>query len=121
MHTSGGLFPGGDGATSAGADDAAEAAPSSSMFSLTGADSSVDDLMAASAPGAHDSLAAVAAASGKASREKEKAHGYRAHQEDEALDEAIIAVESIVLPLGQPVELLPRAEDVLAAQVRCEV
>ncbi len=36
----------------------------------------------------------------------------------EALDEARHAVEEIVLPCGQPIELLPRTLEVLEAQVR---
>ena len=40
-----------------------------------------------------------------------------AESHSEALEEARIAVESIVLPRQQPIELMPRAEDVVEAQV----
>lgn len=43
--------------------------------------------------------------------------GVRAGVMDEALEEAVQAIEAIVLPLQQPVELLPRAVSVLEAQV----
>ncbi len=46
-----------------------------------------------------------------------QSHGYKAWAEDEALEEAQAAVTEIVLPLGQPVELMPRAGTVLEAQV----
>eukprot|EP00891_Asterochloris_glomerata_P001828 jgi/Astpho2/1828/e_gw1.00038.58.1_t len=39
-----------------------------------------------------------------------------AESHSEALEEARIAVESIVLPRQQPIELMPRAEDVVEAQ-----
>jgi hypothetical protein len=41
---------------------------------------------------------------------------YRSSEEREGLEEAQLAVEQIVLPLRQPVELLPRSEGVRAAQ-----
>ena len=44
-------------------------------------------------------------------------HPSGAESHSEALEEARIAVESIVLPRQQPIELMPRAEDVVEAQV----
>jgi hypothetical protein len=37
---------------------------------------------------------------------------------EEALEEARMAAEQIVGPLGQPVELLPRSETIIAEQVK---
>lgn len=46
---------------------------------------------------------------------------YSSTAEGEALEEARLAAETIVLPLAQPAELLPRGEAVLRAQVRFSV
>lgn len=43
---------------------------------------------------------------------------YQASNEADGLEEARLAAEQIVLPLRQPVELLPRVEGVLKAQIR---
>lgn len=37
----------------------------------------------------------------------------------DALDEALIAVEQIVIPRQQPIELLPRTAELLDMQVEC--
>ena len=37
----------------------------------------------------------------------------------DALDEALIAVEQVVIPRQQPIELLPRTAELLDMQVRC--
>ncbi|KXZ55595.1 hypothetical protein GPECTOR_2g1145 [Gonium pectorale] len=47
-----------------------------------------------------------------------KGYSYKAWAEDEAIEEAQGAVTDIVIPLHQPVELLPRAPSVLEAQIR---
>ncbi|PNW72226.1 hypothetical protein CHLRE_16g676850v5 [Chlamydomonas reinhardtii] len=47
-----------------------------------------------------------------------KGYSYKAWAEDEALEEAQVAVTEIVIPLHQPVELMPRARSVLEAQIK---
>ncbi|PNH02646.1 hypothetical protein TSOC_011361 [Tetrabaena socialis] len=47
-----------------------------------------------------------------------KGYSYKAWAEEEAVEEAQVAVTEIVIPLHQPVELMPRARSVLEAQIR---
>jgi hypothetical protein len=47
--------------------------------------------------------------------------GRALHEEEDGLEEARLAVEQIVMPLQQPVELLPRSQHVRQAQGKlCE-
>ena len=86
-----------------------------------GASSTDDDEFAAGATDADLAAAAEAAMlwGGAAPRKAPPAppsSSYRTPEEREGLEEAQLAVEQIVLPLKQPVELLPRGADVRAAQ-----
>lgn len=46
------------------------------------------------------------------------AKGRSSREEIDALEEARLAIEYIVIPGGQPVELLPRCADIIARQIK---
>lgn len=69
------------------------------------------------APGA-GGAAVTGESEGPNPSDSSKVYSYKAWAEEEALQEAQMAVTEIVIPLQQPVELLPRADSVLQAQIK---
>ncbi|KAG2501552.1 hypothetical protein HYH03_000059 [Edaphochlamys debaryana] len=119
-----GIDPSAGGAFAGGQSDGEEAQPTTTGFGAAGSatasrpgmgspvgslgsDDEGDGEGAGARPGA--ASAGVGAAKG---------YSYKAWAEDEALEEAQLAVTDIVIPLHQPVELMPRARSVLEAQIK---
>ncbi|GLC40671.1 hypothetical protein PLESTM_001099900 [Pleodorina starrii] len=100
---------------------AAAAAVAAAWSAGAAASTSADASPTASVLGSEDAgdgMAAAAAARAGAASGAAKVYGYKAWAEEEALEEAQMAVTEIVVPLHQPVELMPRAPSVLEAQIR---
>jgi hypothetical protein len=119
----GGAGPGGDegeGATAAAAAAAAAAAGGSSI-DLGGSRSSGDETDGEDGDELSAAAAAAAVTTSSSSPGKVGGAARALQQEEDGLEEARLAAEQIVMPLQQPVELLPRPEFVRKAQAAlCE-
>ncbi|KAG2434063.1 hypothetical protein HXX76_007791 [Chlamydomonas incerta] len=111
-----GIDPSAGGAFGPGSDSEEGPVPPALMASGASILGSVDESEAA--PGGGGGGGSSSSFMGGSSAAAAKGYSYKAWAEDEALEEAQVAVTEIVIPLHQPVELMPRARSVLDAQIK---